>query len=172
MGAAIGRAAATGDHHMTRMLVSAVLLAAAPVMPAWALGASSTIEIAAPPAKVWATIGGFCGIGDWHPAVAACTLSTVGGKPVRTIALKGGGTIVERQEQRDDKAMSYTYSIVSGPLPVSDYSSTLAVAKHGAGSIVTWSGSFKAKGATDAEARAAIDGIYASGVKAIAAKVR
>ena len=43
-------------------------LAAAAATPALALTVTRSAEIAAPPAKVWAAIGEFCGIGDWHPA--------------------------------------------------------------------------------------------------------
>lgn len=68
--------------------------------------------------------------------------------------------------------MSYTYAIVSGPLPVSDYSSTLSVVPKGTGSTVNWTGSFKAKGAPDAVAMDAISGIYESGLKAIAEKAK
>ena len=86
---------------------------------------------------------------------------------VRTLALKGGGTLKEEQVSRDDKVMSYTYTILEGPLPVSDYRSTLAVAPDGAGSKVTWSGTFDAKGVPDSVASDAIQGIYESGLKAL-----
>ena len=145
----------------------ALLAGTAPVL---ALDAAKTIDVAAPPAKVWATIGDFCGIGQWHPAIEKCVLSQDGGKTLRTLSLKGGGTIVESQTKRDDKAMSYTYAIVSGPLPVSDYSSTLSVMPKGSGSTVNWTGSFKAKGAPAAVAIDAVSGIYDSGLKAIADK--
>lgn len=140
--------------------------------PSLALDVTKTVDVAAPPAKVWSVIGDFCGIGQWHPAIEKCALSKDGGKTLRTLNLKGGGTIVESQTARDDAKMSYTYAIVSGPLPVSDYSSTLSVAPKASGSTVTWTGSFKAKGAPDAVAVDAITGIYESGLKAIADKAK
>ena len=91
---------------------------------------------------------------------------------VRTLSLKGGGTIKEEQVSRDDKAMAYTYTILEGPLPVSDYTSTLAVAPSSSGSKLTWTGSFKAKGAPDTVAVDAISGIYESGLKAIGEKAK
>jgi len=147
----------------------ALLAGTAPVL---ALDVTKTIDVPAAPAKVWSTIGDFCGIGQWHPAIEKCVPSMDGGKPLRTLSLKGGGTIVESQTARDDAKMSYTYAIVSGPLPVSDYSSTLMVAPKGTGSTLTWTGSFKAKGAPDAVATDAIGGIYESGLKGIADKAK
>jgi hypothetical protein len=156
----------------SRTLALPALALLAGTVPSFALEAMKSIDVAAPPAKVWSTIGDFCGIGQWHPAIEKCVLSQDGGKSLRTLSLKGGGTIVESQTARDDKAMSYTYAIVSSPLPVSDYSSTISVMPKGTGSTVKWTGSFKAKGAPDAVAIDAISGIYESGLKAIADKAK
>lgn len=157
---------------MIKTLSSAAALLALTALPALALDAASTVTVAAAPAKVWTVIGDFCGIGRWHPAVETCVPSERGGKPVRTLSLKGGGTIVEEQLRRDDTAMSYTYTILDGPLPVSGYESTLSVKPAGGGSTVSWTGSFKAKGADDATAKGAIQGIYDAGLAAIAAKAK
>lgn len=150
-----------------RTLSAALLGLAAAAVPGHALEVKRSADIAAPPAKVWQAIGDFCGIGSWHPAVETCTPSEAAGVKVRTLALKGGGTLKEEQVSRDDKVMSYTYTILEGPLPVSDYRSTLAVAPDGAGSKVTWSGTFDAKGVPDSVASDAIQGIYESGLKAL-----
>jgi hypothetical protein len=157
---------------MIKTAAPAAALLALSALPALALDASKTQDIPAPPAKVWATIGDFCGIGQWHPAVERCTLSRRDGKPVRTLALKGGGTIVEEELRRDDAAMSYSYTILESPLPVTGYESTLAVKPAGGGSAVSWTGRFTAKGADDAAAKAAIQGIYDSGLAALATKAR
>ena len=150
-----------------RSLPLAALALAAATVPGYALEVTRSADIAAPPAKVWQTIGEFCGIGDWHPAIEKCALSDKDGMKVRTLSLKGGGTIKEEQVSRDDKVMSYTYTILESPLPVSDYKSTLSVAPAGSGSKVTWTGSFEAKGATAAEAKTVIDGIYVKGLAGI-----
>jgi len=117
---------------------------------------------------VWQKIGDFCGIGQWHPAIAKCELSS--DKKDRTLTLKGGGTIVEHLVRWSDKTHSYTYKIVSSPLPVEDYECTLRVsaAKSGSGSVISWRGHYKAKGASDAEAKKTIDGIYDAGLGALA----
>ncbi len=140
--------------------------------PALALDVTKTATVDAPPAKVWQTIGDFCGIGTWHPAVEKCEPSSKGGKSIRTLSLKGGGTIVEEQLARDDKKMDYSYTILESPLPVSDYKSTLTVAPNGSGSKLTWTGAFKAKGAPDAKAEEVIGGIYEAGLKGISEKAK
>lgn len=157
---------------MLRTLVPAVAMATVAITPALALEVTKSATIAAPPEKVWKTIGDFCGIGQWHPVVEKCVVSDKGGKKHRTLSLKGGGTILEEEQVRDDNGMSYTYTILEGPLPVADYKSTIAVAKDGSGSKVTWSGHFKAKGAPDDKAQEAIGGVYDAGLKGLSDKAK
>ncbi|QAY94439.1 SRPBCC family protein [Methylovirgula ligni] len=116
---------------------------------------------------VWAKVGDFCGIGTWHPAVAKCELSH--GNKIRTLTLKGGGTIVERLVKWDKGHHDYVYRIVSSPLPVKNYISTIKVVADGTGSDVIWTGKYKAvKGTSDADAQKVIDGIYKAGADALA----
>lgn len=63
--------------------------------------------------------------------------------------------------------MTYAYTIVSGPLPVANYRSTISVLPDGGGSKVVWTGKYDAKGAPDADAKKAINGVYESGEKAL-----
>lgn len=135
--------------------------------PAFAVDSSKSATIDADAEKVWRVIGDFCGIEDWHPAVEKCEIDKKN-PTMRTLTLKGGGSIVEKQTARDDKKMSYSYAIVESPLPVVNYKSTIKVAKSGQGSKVTWTGSYKAKGASAAEAKKVIDGIYDAGLEGIA----
>ena len=157
---------------MRSLFVIASTLMIGTALPAFALEVTKSADIPAPPDKVWQTIGDFCGIGNWHPAIEKCTPSDSGGKPERTLSLKGGGTIVEQQQARDDKGMSYTYTILQSPLPVSDYKSTISVAPSASGSKVIWTGNFQAKGAPDAKAEDVIGGIYEAGFKGLADKTK
>ncbi len=134
-----------------------------------AVESSYTANSTASADVVWGKVGDFCGIANWHPAVAKCELSH--GKKIRTLSLKGGGTIVERLLKWDAKGMSYSYTIVSSPLPVSHYFSTIKVVPNGSGSEVVWTGKYKAKkGTSDADAQKTIDGIYKAGADALAAQ--
>jgi len=135
------------------------------VAPAAAVDSSIKGTSAASVDAVWTKVGDFCGIANWHPAIEKCALSADG--KTRTLSLKGGGTIVEKLEKRDDAQHSYSYSIVEGPLPVANYMSTISVAKDGAGAMITWNGHYDAKGASDADAKKTIDGVYQAGVDAL-----
>jgi hypothetical protein len=119
------------------------------------------------PAEVWQAIGDFCAIGDWHPAVDTCAMSEDAGVIYRTLNLAGGGTIREKLIETTDTG--YTYEIVESPLPVENYRSTFAVKAEGDGTAVDWSGSFDAKGASDADAEGVIAGIYTAGLDSISA---
>jgi hypothetical protein len=132
---------------------------------AFAVDSSVTMTSSMSPDALWKKIGAFCGIGDWHPAVEKCVLSSDGKE--RTLALKGGGALVERLETLDPSNRSYTYTILSGPLPVANYHSTISVSPDPKGSTIKWVGKYDAKGASDGDAKKVIDGIYESGEKAL-----
>jgi hypothetical protein len=125
-------------------------------------------EFNAPADKVWAALGDFCGISNWHPAVAKCELSAEG--KVRTLTLAGdGGTIVEALTSWDPAAMSYGYTITEpGPLPVANYASTIKVIANGDKSMIEWSSTFDPKGASEADAMNAMSGVYKAGFEKLA----
>ena len=124
---------------------------------------SSSTELPVSAKTVWAVIGNFNALPDWHPAVAKSELKKEDGSTVRKLSLVGGGSIEEKLEQIDDKERRYTYTILSGPLPVSNYVATLKVREGGKGCEVEWSSEFEAKGAPESDAVAAISGIYEAG---------
>ncbi|HZZ23290.1 MAG TPA: SRPBCC family protein [Roseiarcus sp.] len=132
---------------------------------AFALDSSVTMTSSMSPDALWKKVGDFCGIGNWHPAIEKCVLSADGKQ--RTLSVKGGGTIVEGLESVDNANHTYTYTILSGPLPVTNYHSTISVSPDPKGSSLNWVGKYDAKGASDADAKKVIDGIYESGEKAL-----
>jgi hypothetical protein len=151
------------------MRIAKISVAAAAVLisigPAFALDSSVTMTSSMSPEALWKKIGDFCGIASWHPAIEKCVLSADGKQ--RTLSVKGGGTIVETLENLDNANHTYSYTITSGPLPVANYHSTISVAADPTGSSLKWVGKYDAKGASDAEAKKVIDGIYEAGEKAL-----
>lgn len=137
------------------------------------------VVIKAAPDKVWGMVKDFGGLHKWHPAVESITTETkadeTGEKLLhRTLTLKGGGSILEKQTLNSDADMKMEYRIVEGVLPVSGYRSVLQV-KPGTNaneSIVNWTGRFynKAnkvdapKGEDNETAVKAIEGVYDSGL--------
>ena len=117
---------------------------------------------------VWRAIGDFGNLAEWHPAAVTSTLETRGSDTVRVINISGGGVLIEKQEAHDDAAMSQSYSIVDGPLPVSDYYSTIKVTSGDDGTCtVDWTGQFNPDGADDETAKKIIAGIYTAGLSAL-----
>ena len=159
-----------------RTITIAAALAVGIATPALAVDAKYRVEDKGISAeKVWVTIGDFCGIATWHPAVETCELGEKDGAKIRTLTLKdGGGTIVEELVEWDDAKHSYTYKILEpGPLPVADYTATLSTKEDDDGGAgIKWVGTFAAKGVSDEEAKAAIEGVYKAGIDAILAKVQ
>jgi hypothetical protein len=150
-----------------RIAIISVAAAAAliSIEPAFALDSSVTMTSSMSPEALWKKIGDFCGIASWHPAIEKCVLSADGKQ--RTLSVKGGGTIVETLENLDPANHTYTYTIVSSPLPVANYHSTISVSADPKGSVLKWVGKYDANGASDADAKKVIDGIYEAGEKAL-----
>ncbi len=130
---------------------------------------SRKIEVAGDKAQIWAKIGGWCAIADWHPVIAKCEESNAGGATRRVLTTKDGGVIKETRLKTTET--SYSYQIDESPLPVANYTSTFAVepaAGGNAGVSVVWSAKFDPKGMTEAEATAVMDGVFKAGLDGIA----
>ena len=132
---------------------------------AFALDSSVTMTSSMSPDALWKKVGDFCGIATWHPAIEKCVLSADGKQ--RTLSVKGGGSVLEALEKWDDANRTYTYTILSGPLPVANYHSTISVSADPKGSALKWIGNFDAKGASDADAKKTMDGVYEAGAKSL-----
>jgi hypothetical protein len=133
-----------------------------------AVDVRQVVEIKAKPDAVWAKIGGWCAIKDWHPAIASCDESKTG---FRTLTLKAGGKIVEKLTQTG--TTSYSYDILESTLPVKNYTATLAAKADSLGfTDLTWTAKFDAKDKSEADAAGVITGIFTAGLKNIKDTVR
>ncbi|MET8954207.1 SRPBCC family protein [Streptomyces sp. NPDC004393] len=131
--------------------------------------ASTTVSLEIPVTadRVWQLIGGFGNLPEWLPFIPGSELSE-GGR-VRSLKNEDGGVIVERLEAFDNKARTYSYSIVEAPFPITGYLSTLSVHELPGGQTarVEWSGTFTPVGVTDEEAVSLFHGIYTDGLAAL-----
>jgi hypothetical protein len=155
----------------TKVIAAAAVLAVCATAAVAASGISvrQTAKVTGTNTDIWAKIGGFCAIKDWHPALAGCEESKEGDATFRTLTLKDGGKIKEKLTGTTETG--YTYQIVDGPLPVKDYSASFSARADNdepGKAIVVWSASFAAKGKPDSEARGVIEGIFKDGLKSIA----
>ena len=142
-----------------------VCLAVLAAQPAVAASLDKSVDVAGDAAGLWARIGPFCSIKDWHPMIGQCT--EAGG--VRTLKTKDGkATFVEKETARDDKAMTYSYEIEQSPLPVTRYVSTFKLTPRGKDKAnVEWLSTYTPAEGKDADAANAIGGIYQAGLDAI-----
>ena len=144
---------------------------------------AETVGIAAPPERVWAAIGNFQDM-SWHPAVEKT--EGKGGNEIdatRRLTLKGGGTIDEVLYKHEPDKMSYSYRITDVDvkvLPVTNYSSTLAVIPAAGGkSTVEWRGAFyrgypnndPPPELSDEAAIKAVKGVYRAGLDGLKARL-
>ncbi|MFD3536218.1 SRPBCC family protein [Streptomyces sp. NPDC058664] len=104
--------------------------------------------LAAGPDAVWAVIGDFGALADWHPHLPPSTLEGGAGPEipgaVRVFAVDGTVVARERLLDRDAEARSYRYALLDPvALPVADYVATLAVRPHADGAEVRWSATYR-----------------------------
>ncbi len=124
---------------------------------------SRKIDISAK--QLWDMIGGFHAISDWHPAIEKCDIEEDGNVTLRRLSLVGGGEIVERLEQSDDDERSYSYSIISSPMPINNYRSTIRVLEGEDGkATVEWSSEFDSGDAPENDVTKIVEGIYSAGL--------
>ena len=121
-------------------------------------------ELGASVDEVWKLVGDFGGFISAMGIPVEMNGEGIG--QTRTIAMGPGDPTVERLEELDEAGKRIVYSIVSGPLPVQNYVSTIQLSDAGSGRTkVDWSSTFEpAAGSSEADASAVISGIYKGGI--------
>ena len=146
--------------------LAALIAISASVSHAADYAVERTLPIASSPDEAWNMIGDFCDIDDWHPAITNCRLSVIDGALHRILTTADGAELVEKRIAAEP-GLSYTYSIVSSPLPIEKYTATFSITR-GKNSAITWSGRFSSE---DPGIEATITEIYESGLSAIEARL-
>lgn len=149
----------------------AILLSAGSA-PVSAATISRSANLKASASKVWSLIGPFCAIKDWLPPVGEC-IEDGKSPPTRILVTKDGkAAFVETQTARSEAEHSYSYTFLSSPLPVSNYTSTIKVTAQGDGSsTITWSGSYTPDRGKEKDAHEALNGVYEAGLAEIQARL-
>lgn len=133
--------------------------------------------LAAPAARVWGLMAPFDGLASWHPAFKSSVVTN--GVPAnlvgaeRLLTLQDGAEIRERLLGISEFKRTCVYTILSSPLPISDYVSTIRVTPVTMGdrAFVEWWSCFEAAPA-DREAMVnLIKGVYEAGIEAVAKKL-
>jgi hypothetical protein len=128
--------------------------------------ASASVDIPAPPDRVWQLIGGFGSVSDWNPGLK---LELQEGGRVRHLLTPDGVVFVERLMAFDESGRSYSYGILQSPFPQKEYLSTLRVEQvdGGKSARVEWSGTFAPIGVSDTEISCIFQDIYDDGLRAL-----
>jgi len=126
-------------------------------------------EIAAPAARVWATVRGFGDLMKWAAGLESCELEGSGIGAVRTVGVAGGLRLQERLESYDEAGRSFSYAIIGKtPLPFRDYLSSVRIGELGpARCEITWVGRFDPKPGSEAASQTLVRGIYTSSLASL-----
>lgn len=137
-----------------------------------ALETKVQIDVKAAPAAVWAAIGDFCDLPDWHPIVAKCEIKKDGDKTTRILWIgeDKDPSFEELLTSSDGSHYKYTATKI-GALPIKNYKSHLSIKPNGSGTQVHWHTTYDANGKPDAEVQKIMDGVYMDGLKGIKALV-
>jgi hypothetical protein len=123
-----------------------------------------SVSLDATAEQVWNVVRGFNAMPSWHPAIARSEETREGGKTRRKLTLHGGGEVVEELEQLNDGTRSFSYTILSSPLPLAGYRSELSVRDEKPGKCtVRWSSTFEPNAGAEADATAIVRGVYQAG---------
>ena len=129
------------------------------------LTVSMQTELAAPAVEVWKIVGNFGSLATYMDGVDSVSVEGDGVGTIRTIHLADGATAVETLESHDDETMTLSYSSQEGPLPIEGYVATMTVSALEDGTTkFDWSSKFKARGASDADAKKSVTDIYDMGL--------
>lgn len=113
--------------------------------------------INAPASEVWARVRDFNGLSNWHPGIVESRIEN--GEPsdkigcVRNFRLGNGDQLREQLLGLSDYDLFCTYSILEGPMPLTDYVATLRLTPvtDGDRTFAEWSAEFNCAPENEAE---------------------
>jgi hypothetical protein len=119
-----------------------------------------------PAEDVWAKIGDFQKLHEWHPAIANVEPGAEPELRLVTIAGADGTQLVERLVE--EGPLTHTYVFESEGNPMRNYRSTIRVREDGPGACVAeWEASFDADSDAEAGLVENIRGFYQAGLNSV-----
>lgn len=86
----------------------------------------------------WSKLGRFSSIAEWQNLVSSCAVNEREDGIYRVVVMKNDAVYIERLESFSHAERSFSYSIKSGPLPITDYRSELKIIPDGVHSTLIW----------------------------------
>ena len=103
-----------------------------------------TVRVAEPPDALWANIGRFGAVGQWHPMLSRVDSEGEHAGSLRMAEGSDGSRQVERLLEAAPERHAYRYRLESTPMPVRDYTAEFRVDSNEDGtSTVVWSAQFE-----------------------------
>jgi len=127
-----------------------------------------TASLPASTTEVWAIIGEFSSLAEWHPMVPNCRASEDGQS--RIISLPGV-EVVETLIPGASPPMGHTYTVGSTPMPITDYRATLKLEAEGSSCRIIYQSRFEPVGVSEARAARMLRGFSEAGFAALAARL-
>ncbi|MEX0647488.1 MAG: SRPBCC family protein [Balneolaceae bacterium] len=128
-------------------------------------------KIDMPAEKVWETVRNFGALDEYVEAIASCKVEGSGVGSVRILTLQDGGEVHEKLQSLDDEKRLLTYSILSSPLPIRNYTSKMQVkVLSDKQSEFIWSSEFDVQDAPEQELKEAFKDLYSTGVQGLQKK--
>lgn len=125
-----------------------------------------SVKLAAPAAEVWAVVGDFLNIQQWHPAVDR--VEAIGAGGIRRVHSGNGGPVFDEvQLERDEDGRRMRYAILGKPFPLENYSAWISVEDLDGGSVVRWTSAFAPDEGREETATGIVRFIYTSGLDAL-----
>ena len=132
-----------------------------------------SVILEAPISEVWAAVRAFDGVVNWNPGVTAARMET--GSPtavgsVRHLDIVDGTIFRETLLTHSDLERFYSYDIVEGPLPCSNYISThrFIPITEGDKTLGIWQGAFDCDPKDEAQLDEIVgDRIYVAGMNGL-----
>jgi hypothetical protein len=129
---------------------------------------TDSVDLLAPPDRVWALVGQFGGM--WHPLIAKIHLTGAGIGQLRTIETIDGKQIIERLEAADDSRRFYRYSGITG-IPAADYTGILTAEPKGTGTTVEWRVEYLPDGQPDIVVRSIVSTLLKTGLGSLKSRL-
>ena len=137
-----------------------------------------SVVIDAPIARAWSAVRRFDGVADWNPGVVAARMES--GAPtavgsVRHLDIADGTVFRETLLAHSDLEHFYSYDIIEGPLPCSNYLSThrFVPITDGDRTLGIWQGEFDCASEDEARLEEVVgDLIYRDGMRGLNAYLK
>ena len=114
--------------------------------------------------EVWRVMGDFGDMSPWFPSAQQCSVTGTGIGAVRRLQMPDGGVLFEEQVERVEQEQ-YTYKIIDGEVPFSDYSSCFRVVAEGDATRVIWTADFIPTAGAEESAVDFVASVYRGGLQ-------